>query len=31
VITLAWRDNIEFRPWPAPGSWRLFQEVGFKK
>lgn len=31
VITLAWRDTIEFRPWPAPGSWRNFQEVSFKK
>jgi peptide/nickel transport system substrate-binding protein len=31
VVTLAWRDNIEFRPWPAPGGWRAFQEVSFKK
>jgi peptide/nickel transport system substrate-binding protein len=31
VVTLAWRDNVEFRPWPSPGSWRGFQEVGFKK
>ena len=31
VVTLAWRDNIEFRAWPSPGSWRAFQEVGFKK
>ena len=31
VVTLAWRDNLEFRPWPSPGSWRGFQEVSFKK
>ncbi|WFU71246.1 ABC transporter substrate-binding protein [Bradyrhizobium sp. CB2312] len=30
VITLAWRDNIDFRPWPS-GSWRAFQEVSFTK
>ncbi|MHC1950428.1 ABC transporter substrate-binding protein [Bradyrhizobium sp. UFLA06-06] len=30
VITFAWRDNIEFRPWPS-GSWRVFQEVSFAK
>ncbi|MBB4375160.1 ABC-type transport system substrate-binding protein [Bradyrhizobium sp. cir1] len=29
--TFAWRDNVEFRPWPWPGSWRQFQEVGFKQ
>jgi peptide/nickel transport system substrate-binding protein len=31
VITLAWRDKLEFRPWPFPGAWREFQEIGFKK
>ena len=30
VITLAWRDNIEFRAWPCAGSWRMFQEVSKK-
>ncbi|MHC1950440.1 ABC transporter substrate-binding protein [Bradyrhizobium sp. UFLA06-06] len=30
TITLAWRENIEFRPWPM-GSWRAFQEVSFTK
>jgi peptide/nickel transport system substrate-binding protein len=31
VITLAWRDKVEFRPWPFPGAWREFQEIGLKK
>jgi peptide/nickel transport system substrate-binding protein len=31
VITLAWRDKVEFRPWPFPGAWRGFQEIGLKK
>lgn len=31
VITLAWRDKVNFRPWPSPGSWRGFQEVSFAK
>ncbi|MDA9504419.1 glutathione ABC transporter substrate-binding protein [Bradyrhizobium sp. CCBAU 11386] len=31
VNTFAWHDNVEFRPWPFPGSWRQFQEVGFAK
>jgi peptide/nickel transport system substrate-binding protein len=31
VITLAWRDKVEFRPWPFPGAWREFQEISLKK
>ena len=31
VITLAWRDKVDFRPWPFPGAWREFQEIGLKK
>ena len=31
VITLAWRDKVEFKPWPFPGAWRGFQEIGLKK
>jgi len=30
VMTMAWRDNVDFKPWPFPGYWRAFQEVGFK-
>lgn len=28
VITLAWRDTVAFTPWPLPGYWRQFQEIG---
>ncbi|MDA9505029.1 glutathione ABC transporter substrate-binding protein [Bradyrhizobium sp. CCBAU 11386] len=31
IITLAWRDDIAFRPWPWPGLWRQFQEASFKE
>jgi peptide/nickel transport system substrate-binding protein len=30
VITFAWRDKVDFTPWPA-ANWRNFQEVGLKK
>ncbi|WFU71264.1 ABC transporter substrate-binding protein [Bradyrhizobium sp. CB2312] len=30
VITFAWRDNVEFRPWPS-ASWHVFQQVSFTK
>jgi peptide/nickel transport system substrate-binding protein len=30
IMTMAWRDNIDFKPWPFPGYWRAFQEVSFK-
>jgi peptide/nickel transport system substrate-binding protein len=31
VITLAWRDKVDFKPWPFPGAWRGFQEISLKK
>ncbi|WP_271566815.1 hypothetical protein [Bradyrhizobium sp. CCBAU 11386] len=31
IVTLAWRENIDFRPWPFPGLWRAFQEVSFRQ
>ena len=31
LVTLAWRtDKVSFTPWPAPGFWRNFQEIGVK-
>jgi len=30
LITLAWRDNVNFVPWAMPSYWRAMQEVGFK-
>ncbi len=30
IITFAWKDNVNFTPWPAPGNWRAFQQVSFK-
>ena len=29
VITFAWRDKVDFHPWPA-ANWRNFQQVGLK-
>jgi peptide/nickel transport system substrate-binding protein len=31
IITLAWRDKVEFKPWAYPGYWRGFQEIGLKQ
>ncbi|MBI3375474.1 MAG: ABC transporter substrate-binding protein [Betaproteobacteria bacterium] len=32
MVTLAWRSTkVEFTPWPYPGYWRGFQEVGLKQ
>ena len=31
VVTLAWRDKVDFKPWPAPGFWRQLQQVGLKQ
>jgi peptide/nickel transport system substrate-binding protein len=31
VVTFAWRDKVEFKPWPYPGAWRGFQEIGVKQ
>ncbi|WP_084805301.1 ABC transporter substrate-binding protein [Bradyrhizobium sp. NAS80.1] len=30
VITIAWRDKIDFKPWPA-ANWRNFQQIGLTK
>jgi len=30
VVTFAWRDKLVFRPWPYPGAWREFQEIGLR-
>jgi peptide/nickel transport system substrate-binding protein len=30
MVTLAWRDKVDFKPWPYPGYWRQMQEVGLK-
>jgi peptide/nickel transport system substrate-binding protein len=30
VITFAWRDKVDFKPWPS-ANWRNFQEVGLKQ
>ncbi len=30
LLTFAWHDNVKFEPWPYPGYWRNFQEIGFK-
>jgi peptide/nickel transport system substrate-binding protein len=32
MVTIAWRtDKVEYRPWPSPGFWRNFQQVGLKQ
>lgn len=31
IITMAWRDTIEFKPWSSPGYWHAFQQIGYKK
>jgi len=28
IATYAWRDNVNFVPWPWPGYWHGFQEIG---
>ncbi|MFV0474041.1 MAG: ABC transporter substrate-binding protein [Pikeienuella sp.] len=31
LVTFAWRaDKVDFTPWPHPGYWRNFQEIGVK-
>jgi peptide/nickel transport system substrate-binding protein len=30
VVTFAWRDTVEFRPWPM-SFWRSMQEIGLKQ
>ena len=31
LVTLAWRDKVEFTPWPWPGFWRSLQQIGLKQ
>ncbi|WP_420392313.1 ABC transporter substrate-binding protein [Acuticoccus sp.] len=32
LVTFAWReDKIDYTPWPWPGFWRNFQEIGLKE
>ncbi len=32
LVTFAWRtDKVTFKPWPTPGIWRNFQEIGLKQ
>jgi len=31
ILTVAWRDHINYKPWPVPGYWRAFQQIGYKK
>lgn len=31
MVTIAWRNTkVAFKPWPGPGWWRNFQEIGLK-
>jgi peptide/nickel transport system substrate-binding protein len=31
MVTIAWRNTkVTFTPWPSPGFWRNFQEIGLK-
>ena len=32
LVTIAWRtDKVSFTPWPWPGYYRNFQEIGLKR
>jgi len=32
LVTLAWRtDKVSFTPWPWPGYYRNFQEIGVRQ
>ncbi len=32
LVTFAWRaDKVAYTPWPHPGFWRNFQEIGLKQ
>jgi peptide/nickel transport system substrate-binding protein len=32
LVTFAWNeDKVEYTPWPWPGFWRNFQEIGLKE
>lgn len=30
LVTFAWRDKVDYVPWPIRDYWRAFQEVGLK-
>ena len=31
LVTMAWNgDKVSYTPWPYPGYWRNFQEIGLK-
>lgn len=30
LVTFAWRDKVDFTPWPWPGGWRNLQQIGLK-
>lgn len=31
LVTMAWNgDKVSYKPWPFPGFWRNFQEIGLK-
>ncbi len=31
LVTFAWRDKVQFVPWPVRDYWRAFQELGLKQ
>lgn len=31
LVTFAWRDKVDYTPWPWPGYWRNLQQIGLKQ
>jgi peptide/nickel transport system substrate-binding protein len=31
LVTIAWRDKVDYTPWPWPGFWRNLQQIGLKQ
>lgn len=31
LVTFAWRDKVDYTPWPWPGFWRNLQQIGLKQ
>jgi peptide/nickel transport system substrate-binding protein len=31
LVTIAWRDKVEYTPWPWEGFWRNLQQIGLKQ
>src|SRR5690606_8729041 len=31
LVTFAWRDKVDYTPWPWPGFWRSLQQIGLKQ